>query len=63
MNRQEIITSPSGATVEIKQKGSVVTTVYQLDENNERIKERKVDGRMDYLLGLIETDQLTNKVH
>lgn len=49
----ELIISPSGALVEIKEVRESISIVYQLDSEGKRIKERKADGRMDYLHGII----------
>ena len=53
INMRRLIKSKSGKTVEFKEVKGSITVVYQLDENNNRIPQRKLDGRMDFLIGLI----------
>tara|TARA_R110000850_G_scaffold45571_1_gene115234 strand:- start:384 stop:554 length:171 start_codon:yes stop_codon:yes gene_type:complete len=53
LNNRKIIIAPSGALVEIKEVQEFLTTVYQLDDNKERIEQLNSDGNKTYLIGII----------
>ena len=62
MRRGALIKAPSGVMVEIKEVREVITLVYQLDEQGNRIKERKINGKYGYLLGIISTNKIKNNL-
>lgn len=60
--RNKIITAPSGSKVELKEVKGAVTIVYQLDENEERIQQRKIKGEIGYLPAIILTENIKEQL-
>ena len=60
MGGRKLITAPSGALVEIKEVKKVITLVYQLDENKQRIPRTNIKGEDTFLIGLITNSKIIN---
>tara|TARA_R100001244_G_scaffold124603_1_gene94463 strand:+ start:311 stop:499 length:189 start_codon:yes stop_codon:yes gene_type:complete len=60
--RGQIIKAPSGAMVEISEFKDLLIIVYQLDKNNNRIPERKIDGGTGFLKGIITNEKVKNQL-
>ncbi len=58
----QIIKAPSGAMVEVKEFKDSLIIVYQLDENNNRILERKAKGNMGFLIGIITKEKIKDQL-
>lgn len=58
----KLITAPSGALVELKEVKKGITLVYQLDENQKRIKKLNVKGEKYFLIGIITTSKIINQL-
>ena len=60
--RGQIIKAPSGAMVEISEFRDLLIMVYQLDENNNRIPEKKLDGSMGFLKGIVTKEKVKEQL-
>ena len=58
MGRGALIEAPSGVTVELIERREYISMVYQLGVNGERIKERKINGTLGYLKGIIRNERI-----
>lgn len=63
MKRKEIVIAPSGVLVELKEKRGSLWIVYQLDENQERIFSKNLDGAINYKIGIITSYKSTGATH
>ena len=58
---EKLIKTPSGATVELKEIKDSIVIVYQLDENNNRIRKKYMNGYSD-MIGIVNKSKVIDQL-